>query len=382
MKNRINWLLAFVLFINLYASFSTILPIFLDMIVVLGLLIRNGKISLLNRYQTNLLLISVLIVSLLMVSAIGNMKFSSYSLFRGIRISLLLAMIGLFCNNYMYKISIKTFTNTLFLVMLINVLCVYFQMIYPDCKQTFYSLFFTEKEYKMLPLRAFGLYSSYDATGLCTCGLLLLLFAKFLSYPKFKYFYWFLFVFISVFFISRYSMILGIFILLLFAGAIARYRFKVFITIFFPLFVVITAYLVYYIISILSSLDLAYSYGDSEDMLVEMIVFPDDIWSYIIGTGNTIDTSDIGYVKIVYMMGVSGVLAYLFFYGYSIYWMKGEVFANKDYACLSLYAFSSLILLWLFNFKLLLIYSRGYADLYLIVIIYLYSQRTINHEKN
>lgn len=375
--NRIDLFTIIILFVNIYASFSTLLPIAVDTVAVFFLFIRNRKSLFINKYQYNLLGFSGLIILMLFLSAIANGIISSYSIFRGIRVSLFIFLMALICNNYLKKVPLNIFFNSLLVVLLINVICVYFQMIFPDTKAFFYSLFFTDKELKDLPLRAFGLYSSYDSTGLCICGLLLLILFKFRYCHKLKYFVLFLFVYLSVFFVSRYSMIIGTGLLLLMLAMIAKYRTRYFFLFIFPFLVVSFVYIIQKVLAYFTVADirLAESYGASDEMLLQMVVFPDNFWNILIGTGDTIDTSDIGYVKLIYMMGIGGIGILFLFYWYTLSWIKNLKTTSIDYSLFLLYTIAVLFLLAIFNFKLLLMYSRGFSDLYIILILYLYSKR-------
>lgn len=379
------WLISFWLFINLYASFSTFFPIIFNSIFSFLICIYHKNVKVMNKYQTNLLLISLCILLISLISAFANSLYSSYSLSRCIRISVYIVVLSITINNYLAAIKISLFFNAVVFVLLLNVFCVYLQMIFPEIKPLFYSFFYTEKVLKELPLRAFGLSSSFDGTGLCICLLLLLLLLKFRLTFKLSIGALFLISYFSIFFVSRFSMIVGSLLFLIFIYYIARYRIKLFVFILFPILLFVGYSLVKIVMESLNSKEIRIeeSYGNSQEALLnDMILFPNNIWQNVIGTGDTIETSDIGYIKIVYMIGFSGLILIMCFYFYSLYEIKNKKIFSSDTRLLFQYTLGVLILILLFNYKLLFLYARAFSDFYLILVLLLYSKTLSVYEKN
>jgi hypothetical protein len=387
-RNKSIWGTTFLFIVNLYSSsFGTIIPIILNVLVLSFFFLSRQKISLLNKYQINTILFSLIIVGATLISSISNLHFSSYVWGRNIRITISLILFALIANNFLYKIKSKEIIISLIITLLINVIVVYIEMIFPSIKDFLYKIFDTEKELKELKFRAFGLFTSFDACGLSICVLMSILIALNNKIKKNVIIPLFIFSYLSIFFVSRTTMIVGSILLLIFIKVI--YKKNKFLLYFVILpFLALVAYKAYYYLSNLinnNTIILNESYGDSYEVLTKkMLFFPENFYSLLIGTGESMASSDIGYVKIIFMSGITGLLLIIALYNYTLFDLKK--FCNFEDSNKRIYNFFLLfyLLLLIYNYKLLLLYSRTCSDLYFLLIFsfearyrYLYKRNNI-----
>jgi len=250
---------------------------------------------------------------------------------------------------------------------------------------------------KILPIRSCGLLSGYDSAGfLCLLGVILS-FSMFVFKGRKGNLYLFsLLIFLmAIFLTGRFSIVLGImlnfFILayLLFKGSI---KLKVispvilfmfvltFVNFVLPLFTSIDQ-LAEYVGHYESSIDFSKSYGvGGYDALTErMWIFPDSFLGLLFGLG--IDPPvDIGYVRILFMVGIVGFTILLGTYiyvgvkSYKIFrtslnhtcnrFTNVKLTSIKVASCVMLML---IVLIFIFNVKLLFFHSRIFYELMIIL---------------
>ena len=316
-----------------------------------------------------------------LVVCIVNMSFSSYSIGKPLR--LLFACLFFFAiSKKIYLYSQKEFEYGIIGGLGIHLASIYIQFFKPETKMLFYSFLDTEKEdITNYALRSFGLCSSFDAAGLYLCVLIVLLWIIFKREKKFIYLFFSFITLVGCFLVSRTSMIVSsVFFILLLFSLMKNNRKHFFIAT--TLVVIGVFYTWNYAGVILQAIDIEQSYRpESQQYLTgEMIFLPSSIVETIIGTGENAHNSDIGYVKIIYMIGLFGLCTVLLLYWKTI---KQIRYCKKIIPDMYQFMVLFLLLLFLFNYKLLLLYSRGINDLYfLLIFVLLRKQQMYAYENN
>lgn len=308
---------------------------------------------------------------------------------RNLRIVAATILIGTIIYNS--KITIKNYIDSLSVVILLHVFFIYIQLIYPDIKEPMARIFNYDREFFYNSgIRCLGLCGSYDFAGLISILGILLFSLKYKYSQNILDLFFFILAFISVAFISRFAMILG-FVCFIY-GSIQILRKSKFIIklAFLSLFVLSSIFWIRFSLPIIMSslsffggdstnIDILneegnkYSYGKSdENLLTNHMILPKNI-DLIIGQGieigkGTKTESDIGYVKLIYSIGLIGVwLVVLIHYKMlKIAYFVNKSVSDSNFKLLLTFFIFLIILVLIMNSKLLLLYSRGIYDLILI----------------
>ncbi len=94
-----------------------------------------------------------------------------------------------------------------------------------------------------------------------------------------------------------------------------------------------------------------------------------DFFQLIFGAGNSSE-SDIGYIQLLFQVGLTGLFIIIMMH---IWATKRTIYAhpiNEDMKILQLFCVFYIILLSIFNYKILLLYSRGFYDFYILCFVY------------
>jgi hypothetical protein len=253
--------------------------------------------------------------------------------------------------------------------------------LFPSTKDFFGSISGYEK--KDFALRAFGFYSSYDATGLNICLGICLWGLLYFYYRQFVFLILIAISFIATAYVSRFTMIFAVICFLLaflfiFFSKNQKPSHKLLV----PLIVIVAIYGFYqYAYPILEAtfglsdndneITQSYAIASHNILLNDMVFFPDNLLSTLLGEGIDPKETDIGYVKIVFMIGLSGLLmiSSLFLYSF-LYFRRKVAIINHDNNIKIIWGvvISLGLLMFIFNTKLLLLYSRGFQDTFTIVI--------------
>lgn len=312
-----------------------------------------------------------------LIVSVANQEFSSYTIGKPLRLLLFLYIYNI-AGNIFYKFSEKEIDYGLALALLINVIFIYIEFFVPSTKDVIYSLLDTDKELKDVFLRSFGLYSSYDFTGLCVNILMLYLYILIRKTKNVLLTIPFVGTFIASFLVSRLTMMVSSMISFLFLFEMYKRQRKTFLFLVFPIIGFIGYQVYEYAIILIDSVNINESYNESSfDILKDsMLFFPDSILECLFGTGLTQGGSDIGYVKLVFMIGIIGTVMILRLYikGYKMLPRVSDSYAR-------LFLFSVMILLFAYNSKLLFLCSRGISDLFFLLLI-IYYKKAIYEKKN
>jgi hypothetical protein len=387
MKNK---LFPFILiFVNLYNPVSIWLTLALNIIFAIFILVKGNKI-IFPKTISLILFLSIIIFLWSVIISVSTNHFSQQMIGRNLRIVASTFFIGLIIYNS--KINVPDFIKSLSIVILLHIILIYIQLVIPDIKEPIARIFnYDREDYFESGIRCLGLCGSFDFAGLVSIIGILLFSLKYKDTHKPFDLICFLLAVISVAFVSRLAMFFG-FIAFIY-GSIIIYktsrRFVKFIfTVLFILssffwlnfaFPIITSSLSFFNgnsteNSVLQSEGNEYSYGQTDDDLVENhLIFPDNLNDLIFGQGleigvDTQYSSDIGYVKLIYSIGLFGlgliILMYYKMYRNARY--TDALQSDQSYKLLVRLFKFMIIIIFIFNFKLLLMYSRGIHDLVLI----------------
>jgi len=212
----------------------------------------------------------------------------------------------------------------------------------------------------------------------------------------FRYIIFSFIFFVSVFFVSRMNMVF-MFVVMIFSirswftrGKINRLTklvissmlivsSYVFVKLVYPiLYYTVPLINQYFISTNIKTQNYSISYGSGSQayLLDIMWKIPESITGFIFGTGALPVRSDIGYVKVLFMTGIIGILILIFYYGYIIRALKRKLIIIDKYR-LNTYdsyiknipkSFIVIIsLLFLYNFKNLFLFSRTFHELIIIL---------------
>ncbi len=284
-------------------------------------------------------------------------------------------------------LSSATLINVLIAVLLVNASVIMLSIIFPDIKINLTELYGFDK--KFVDLRSFGLTAGYDTAGyLCIIGATL---SAACAYYKGAVRYSFIFlVFISaVFFTSRSSMVLaGVLIVGVCTVFILKGR--------WTLKVISAGYIVagvsvaiYYVVPliistfILQTSDITYTSNfaatDLSGWYETMWILPEHPVSVLLGTGEVVKTSDLGYVSLIFMIGVVGLLLVALIYVYMFFVVKalnravkrGYLQMDDGGRILAFSLMTIIFFMFVINFKNLYFLTRSYHELIVILFFFI-----------
>ena len=332
----------------------------------------------------------LLIYSIFIVLA--NQSYNLYPVLRNFRAFLALGILGLIFYNI--RIPIIKVVNLIIIGLLIHSSVILMQMKFPVLKSYIGPIVNYPTEF--FPLRAFGIIGDYDGSGsLLVIGAILSL-IMFNYTGLTKYVACSFIFFASVIFVSRMNMLLMLIVMIV---SVRKWltRGKVNLIIKFIIsslligsgyiFVKLVYPIIYYTIPFINqyfissnirttNYSLSYGSGGQAYLLDSMWKIPESVTGFIFGTGLLPDDSDIGYVKILFMLGIIGSLLLFIFYGYIMKIIKKKLkIINKCYpktynSYIKNFAkgFRFIILLIFFiNFKNLFLFSRSFHELIIIL---------------
>jgi hypothetical protein len=286
------------------------------------------------------------------------------------------------------KIPFFSFFLSLGITLLLNVFIVYIQTFFPSSKNLFRNI--TGYDKGILLLRSFGLYSSYDACGLNICIGMVFWGILYYYYRKIIYILFFFITFFSTALVSRYSMfVAAVIFLFLLIRILSINKIKKEVLIQNILISIIALFMGFsfyvYVTPILRS-DTSvggYHTGSIDALFDTMLFLPDDIFSIFIGEG--IDPlSDIGYVKYIFIFGLVGLIMILYLYIYCIVYLRKIIrklsVPLKEIHIIYWILFFLMLLIFVFNYKLQLLYMKNFHSLFIIIAFILnkYCKQLIN----
>lgn len=100
----------------------------------------------------------------------------------------------------------------------------------------------------------------------------------------------------------------------------------------------------------------------------------------IFGAGNS-SKSDIGYIQILFQTGLIGLIIVMCMHIWTIFKIKKTYSNDSNMRVLHLFCIAYMFVLFLFNYKILLLYSRGFYDFYILCFIYSTYPKTNKQEE-
>lgn len=310
----------------------------------------------------------------------ANGEMNSYTLGKPLRLLFVLLMFNIISTRISGYKTVEIVWG-LSLALMIHLVCVYLQFLFPETKLLFYSILDSDKDVVDLRLRAFGLCTSFDGAGLYICVLQTLLWVIFKTSHSRWIFSLCFASFIGCFLVSRLSMAVSSVYMAMMLLTIFKNDKKFSFLFVLPVVFVGCYYAYGYAQSIMldANIEESYRHESVEYLTGEMLELPSSFLDTLIGTGNRAPSSDIGYVNIIYMIGLIGLGLVLSMYLYTIKSIKFCKIYHRD---VYLFMLLFIVLLFIFNYKLLLLYARGINDVYLLLIFIIgQKQNYLKYEK-
>ena len=331
--------------------------------------------------------------------------------FRALISTILLGLVfyNLSINNILSSIRL---VNILIAVLLINAIIIIMSIPIPEIKSYLAELYGFNK--KFVELRSFGLTAGYDTAGyLCIIGAILSAFKVYYKASLWNSLIIIVFI-VATFFTSRSSMILAVFLTI---GICAVFILKGrgILKIISVGYIIAGIYIsIYYVLPLVLSTfawgTLQVSNNDYTSNFAAtnlslwyetMWILPDNPVSVLFGAGEVVKTSDLGYVSLIFMIGVVGLAWVISIYMY-IFFIARALHRSEQYEYLKtdvgrnilLWSLMSIILLmYVINFKNLYFLTRGYHELIIILFFFVLGlsrkvstdvggHTAINYEKN
>lgn len=379
-RNNISLFHVLVIFVLTAANaFSFPLWVSLAVDVTAAIFLGGSVISMGSKKERSIIYRLIVLCAYTFIVCLCNFEFSSYTLGKPLRLIVFYALF-IYLTGTLAKYKTQEIAFGVLLALLLHTTCVYLQFFIPSTKEIFFTFLRFDDKIEIIedPLRAFGLDASFDGAGLDICILIVLIWRMFLRSRRIVFFLLGGFSLLSCFMVGRTAMLVGsvVFAMMMFSLMKKHKRYFMFAC-------VIMLFGVYYV------WDLFQFYMDNYDVInsyrpetvtaltsKRMVFLPDTFLGCIFGTGLTAASSDIGYIKIIHMIGFLGLFFVLYLYLATIKLIKTFKKIDKD---VYMFMFFFLLLLLAYNYKLLLLYSRGINDIYfLLIFIILRKQSTIN----
>jgi hypothetical protein len=382
------FLLTLLIFVNMYTPYSLWISVASNILLAIYVALTNKTIKKMTEFEIVIIVLSFVIFVWSIATSIANNTFSSYVIGRFGRIVFNTIVISFIIRNT--KFSFRSFVIAIGVALAINVLSVDIQWLIPNSKDYFYDIAGFTKEIRG-SLRSFGLYASFDScglniiTGMAFWGILFYYYRTKISIILL------LLTFMSALVVSRTTMLVAGVLLCVICLFVFKSSKKYFI---FLTLLSIPVGIYFYQKAILF-LDLNSSYYSGYDaersyavysldaLTGRMVFFPQDIFNLLFGEGIEPDGSDIGYIKLIFMIGIFGLLIILSLYLYIFIFLNKKI--KNDHNCdnrmLFLFLIALFIGMFIFNFKLLLLYGRGFHDIFILSCFTLNKFAVINSSK-
>lgn len=359
-------------------------------IVGLFVMMFLKKVIVGREYVLVIMLVAAVAFYSILVVSVNNMEDIQpiLRIFRALASTTLLGLVfyNLSTNGVLSPIKI---INVLIAVLLVNAVVVVVSIIMPDIKAYLAELYGFDKRF--VDLRSFGLTAGYDTAGyLCVIGAILSFIGAYYRAAVRYSLIGLVFVAATVF-TSRSSMLLAI---ILMAGVCAvyilngRWSLKVISLGYIAVGVSVAIYYVAPLILLTfelgilqeSNIDYTSNYAETDlsSWYEAMWALPEDPVSVLFGTGKNVETSDVGYVKLIYMIGVVGLLLVNLIYVYMFYVVKvlnhlaksGTIQMDIGGRILAHSLMAIIFLMFIVNIKNLYFLTRGYHELIVIMFFF------------
>ncbi len=355
-----------VVFFSLY-SFPLSICLVVELAVCLFMLPAPSLAAYGNKTVRSIIISAVLLGTYTVFICLINTSDSLYAIGKPLRFVFTLVVFAYLSTRFA-KYNIKEIVTALVLALLIHLAFVYLEFFIPSLKTVIFSYLNTEKnDIVNLPLRAFGLCSSFDGAGLALCVLQALLWMLTLQKKSALLFTLCILSYVGCFMVSRTSMLVSTIFMVLILISFVRKNKKFLFFFIVPVFIIVGLYVYDLAKDILSDsiIEQSYRMESSEKLTGEMLYLPDSIFGTLFGTGDRSEFSDIGYVNQIFMVGIWGMLWILSIYYQTYYAVRQRKY---QYKYESWFLIIMLGLLLAFNYKLSFLYSRSVSDVYFLLV--------------
>ena len=378
------------LFVFIFSQFFTIklyglLDIQIIILLAFFLLYSQERLPVLSvRYSISILVLTIFFLYSLIVYLISDFPeiFENQRIFRALVASLFLYLIFEIKRFNFYKVS-----NILIAIIIIHAIFMILEVLFVDFSQAMMSIM--QIDIERSNFRALGLVRSYDASGMFLIIGIILSSAMHRLTSRPRYIAIILFLWSTGFLSGRTFMVIGTVFTLFFIWQYFIRSKLTFKKILFILLFAILGYLVWnFASSLLISTFLFTFYPESGDLknigssnngyylgsfsiISYMLSDINNLTEHIFGGGGRLITSDIGYYKVLYSFGVLGLI-FTLVYIYSTYlFIKNQItLLDKRFII-----FPLLLLYFIYSFKMQIFFSRGFHEIYLIIILSLINWR-------
>jgi hypothetical protein len=322
--------------------------------ILIGIITGKDKV-----YNKNIIAISFVFVTYTFVSISFHINFEVFVVQRTLRffLSNVLLITYFSFNEFEYREIEKCIENAI----LLHIVVIYIELIYPTSKLLIKNILGFRSP--ILPLRCYGLSDGYDSAGFLINIYYLINVIK----NKRTRLIVLLYTTIACFFVSRFSLLINILLAIYyFLSNINKKR--AIIELIVILF--LCAGLIPVFRQIMQSIQYLDSYAFSTiDLLLHgMIVFPDSLSSLMFGVSVRPNVygkpSDIGYINIIFMYGVVGLIIIIFYY---LLIIRKSIIGPKSEKNTALYY--SALLMFIFNYKILVMSSSIFTELLLFILL-------------
>lgn len=377
-------------FVNYYNPVSVHLTLCINIMLALYAFSISGINIQINERFVLVTTFVLLIWAMFIMVVRANIDMHVLGKYLRITVSSLLIMV--ICSQV--RITVKQLIDVLSVIFIIHVMAIGFQSIFPQLDLPMANLFGFERETTIISdytIRKMGCSSSYDTASLISISSMLFFFLQYAVRQKNIYLLFTFFSLLACTRTSRVGMVLGIlFFIVLFVGHLFFSKGKKKLV---PILVLLCgiATLIYFILPIIAYSTASYFV---EEQLNNDIVATSDYTSGTVGalTSTHLDAlkvpifdliigfgidpksvgrnTDIGYVKLIYHVGIIGLVLILLLYLYifrKAVIIKKKSGAQSDEFTLSSFLVLYVLLIIMMNYKSLEMYSRGCHDLLLII---------------
>lgn len=383
-------------FCNYYNPGSIYLTLFINILLILAISFDNGKKII--RFNSYIVVCTLLILIWAMFIMAVRSNINTYVLGKYLRVTASTLSIMIICSGL--RISAKQLIDTLAMIFIIHILAIGMQSVFPQLDIPMANFFGFDRESTVISdfsIRNLGLSSSYDTAALICLSSMLFFFLQYLVKKRNIYILLSLVSLLSCIRTSRTGMILGILFFAVFCIVLffSLKGVKRLVPILFLSSAIILA--IYFVIPIIASstellseaissnsdFSLNYTTGSVEALTnAHLDPLKAPIFDLIFGFGidpNKIigKGTDIGYVKLIYHVGIIGlvliVLLYLYIFRKTVIIKKRSDKQSNEFI-LSSFLVLFILLVTVMNYKSLEMYSRGSHDLILIIFCVLIKQ--------
>lgn len=285
----------------------------------------------------------------------------------------------------------------LIFILFLHVLSIYLSVIFPFTQVFFAKISGYDKEFR--PFRVSGLTAGFDISGILPLIFSYLLFELTKVRKSKLLFLIFFLTYFSIFFTSRTNALYAIFLAFyFFVDFIKKVKFK--FNFIFPilLFSGFFIFIIYsFVLPILIdswNLDIAieladrpdiyesgYSKNDPLSILESFLIFPDSFLGLFFGTSYDPPESDSGYIKVINIVGVLGLLFYIYTFLSTIYLSYPRKYQLTDsIILLKKVLFFIVFVTFVASIKNQYLFTRGIFELFIISILLLKMQFNLQTE--